>query len=97
GGEGRAIVDDGTIGEEDVEDRRLAADLRGEAVLARGGGQTLAEPRARLEQPLVHAGLAQLGEGRQARGARDGVAVEGARLPDVLGRAFQGGVEVAHD
>src|SRR5262245_33493603 len=43
GRQGCTIVDDRSVGEEDVEHRRLAADLRGHAVLARGGGQALAQ------------------------------------------------------
>src|SRR5437899_8500623 len=53
GRQGRAIVDDLAVGEEDIEDRRLAADLRGQTVLARGGGQSFAEPRAVYASPLL--------------------------------------------
>src|SRR4029077_20647976 len=52
GRERRRIVDDRAVGAEDVEYRRLASYLRGQAVLARGGGQPLAQPRAGLEEPF---------------------------------------------
>src|SRR2546429_3250246 len=97
GRQGRAIVDDLAVGEEDVEDRRLAADLRGPTVLARGGGQTFAEPRAGLEEPRVHPGLPELGQGREAGRARDRVAVERSGLPDVVRGALERRVEVTHD
>src|SRR5438128_12029838 len=84
GRQGRAIVDDLAVGEEDVEDRRLAADLRGQTVLARGGGQTFAEPRACLEEPRVHHGLPELGQGREAVRARVSVSGELSGLPDVV-------------
>src|SRR5437899_10375874 len=93
GRERRAIVDDLAVGEEDVEHRRLAADLRRHAVLARGGGQPLAQARAGLEEPLVHARLPELGQGREAGCAGDGVAVEGPGLPDVLRGALERRVE----
>src|SRR5262249_51961846 len=83
GRQGRTIVDDRTVGEEDVEHRGLAADLRRHAVLARGGAQALTQARTGLEELLVHAGLSQLGQGGQAGGTRDRVAVERAGLPDV--------------
>src|SRR5262245_52916645 len=97
GRQSRAVVDDETVGKEDVEHGRLAADLRRQAVLARGGGEPFAQARAGLEEPLVRAGLAELGQGCEARDARDRVAVEGARLPDVVRCALERRVEVAHD
>src|SRR6516225_6705853 len=95
--QGRAIVDDRAVGEEDVEHGRLAADLRRHAVLARGGGEPFAQARAGLEEPLVRAGLPELRQGREAGRARDRVAVEGSRLPDIIRRALERRVEVAHD
>ena len=59
--------------------------------------QAVAEPRSGPEEPLVCARLPELGESRQARGARDRVAVEGPGLPDVVRRALERGVEVTHD
>src|SRR5437870_5751986 len=97
GRQGRAIVDDLAVGEEDIEDRRLAADLRGQTVLARGGGQAFAEPRAGLEEPLIHPGLPELGQRREAGRARDRVAVERSSLPDVVRGALERRVEVTHD
>src|SRR5439155_1273485 len=87
--ERRAIVDDLAVGEEDVEDRRLAGHPRGEPVLGDRDRQAVAEPRSGPEEPRVRARLPELGESRQARGARDRVAVEGPGLPDVVRRALE--------
>src|SRR5690349_15305556 len=47
GGEGCPVVHDGAVGEDDVEDRRLATHLRGHAVLAGERGEAVAQAGAR--------------------------------------------------
>src|SRR5437879_13234338 len=91
------MVNDRPIGEEDVEDGRLAGHLRREAVTASGVGQPLPQPGAYPVQALVRPRLAQFTESGEAGGSGDRGAVERSRLPHVLRRAPERGIEVTPD
>ena len=85
GGEGRAVVGEGIAGEYDVEDGVFAGGLGGNFGLGAGGVEGLAEfVVRRFPDAFVGAFLAEFGEGGEAGGAGDGVAVEGADLSDVV-------------
>src|SRR5207244_9007497 len=95
-GQRRTVVDDGPVGEKDVEDGWFSAHARGDAVLEHRGGEPVAQARARPVESRVRARLPELRQRGESRGARDRVAVEGPGLPDVLRRPLERRVAVAH-
>src|SRR5262245_20689189 len=78
-GQRRTIVDDVTIGEDDVEHRRLSAHLRRKPMSARSVTKALAQRRADAVQALVSTRAAQLRERREPGGGGNGITVERSR------------------
>ena len=97
GGHDGAVVDDRLVGEDDIEDGRLAHHLRDHTGLLHQVGEAGHEASADGPHALVDAGLAELGQRGEPGHRGDRVAVERARLRDVLGRAVVARVEVPHD
>ena len=84
GGKGGAVVGERVVGEDDVENGVFAGGLGGDFGLGAGGVQGFAELSADFPDSFVGAFLAEFGEGGEASGAGDRVAVEGANLPHVV-------------